>query len=133
MDDKTNKPPIARLPTTVTEWYDARKGSLTKTDNDRVEELHLKLIGNADYLRYLEAYDDSESVEGSMATDNVFAAQMIRNKAIEIGEPRISRLKIRTIIRCMNVVLRRYRFSRKERANMIGGVVVMPEKNGDED
>jgi hypothetical protein len=122
---------VAKLPTTVTEWYDARKGSINRTDNDRVEELHLKLVGIEQYQRFLDAYDDAEAVEGSMAIDNVFAAQMIRNKAIEAGDSRIASLKVRTIVRCLGVVLRRYRLSRKERANMIGGVVVPLENNGD--
>lgn len=122
---------VAKLPTTVTDWYEARKGSINRTDNDRVEEIHLKLIEDEKYRRYLDAYDDGEAVEGSMATDNVFAAQMIRNKAIEAGDSRIASLKAHTIVRCLGVVLRRFRLSRKERANMIGGVVVPTENNGE--
>jgi len=122
---------VAKLPTTVAEWDETRKGSITRTDNDRVEDLHRKLITNEQYQGYLAAYSDGEAVEGSMATDNVFAAQMIRNKAIEAGDSKIARLKAHTIVRCLNVVLKRYRLSRKERANMIGGVIVPQENNGE--
>ena len=127
-----NSPLSLKMPTTVTEWVAVRKGAPNRTDNDRVEDIHLKLVGNEKYQQYLEAYDDAESVEGTMSIDNVFAAQMIRNKAIEIGDTRIGSLKIRTIVRCLNVVLRRYRLSRKERANMIGGVIVTPNDNNND-
>jgi hypothetical protein len=118
------------LPSTQLDWANARKGTLNRTLNDHVEDIHMKLSGDEKYLGYLEAVHDSETVEGSVATDNTFAAQMIRAKAIEVGDFKVSRLKAHTIVKCLTVVLRRYGLSRKERARTIGGEIMPPEANG---
>ena len=61
-----------------------------------------------------------------MSTDNVFAAIMIRDKAKAIGSE-VGDEKIHTIVLALNVVMRRYHVSRKERANTVGGTRVPPE------
>jgi hypothetical protein len=67
-------------------------------------------------------------VEGSLAADNIMAAEMIRDKAKAAGSELASE-KLATISKALGVVQRRYGFSRKERRNMVRGEIV-PGDNG---
>ena len=78
------------------------------------------------FQTYLDAVYDEQAVEGSLAIDNVKAAELIREKATAIGN-RVSQEKLATIVKSLNVVLRRYGFSRNERRNLVGGKIVNPE------
>ena len=69
---------------------------------------------NDKFNRYLQAVYDEQAVEGSLAADNIGAAIMIREKAIELGLP-LADEKWATISKSLGVVLRRYGLSRKER------------------
>ena len=110
------------------EW--ARKIKLHLTINDAVETIHAKLLDNEDYLRLIEGVFDEHAVEGSLAADNVMAAQKIREVAKKENSP-IAREKLATISKAINIVMRRYGVSRKERRNMVGGQGVPTEQNGE--
>ena len=87
------------------------------------------LIENDEYRSYLRAVHDSQAVEGSLAADNLMAAQMIRAKAKTIDGNEVGKENLATINKALNVVLRRYHVSRKERRNLVGGEQV-PGENG---
>lgn len=117
------------LPAKIDEW--TRYIKLERTLNDYVEDVHRALWDESEeYREFLLAVDDSESVEGSLGADNTMAAQMLRNKADEMNNKEVSKRKLATIIKALNVVMRRYRADRKRRKNTVGGEYVPPESNG---
>jgi hypothetical protein len=120
-----SKPPA--LPATTADMLGQRKFEMRRTLNDHVETIHLKLYENTDYQRLLDAVYDEDAVEGSLAADNLLAAQMIRTAAVaDNADPYVAEKKLATISKALAVVLRRYGMSRKERARMIDGESVDP-------
>ena len=104
-----------------------------RTLNDLVEDIHRQLVNESEtYPAYLRATCDAHAVEGSLAADNAFASQMIREKAKEIGSTKVASEKLAVINRALGVVLRRYHASRKQRRNMLGSEEVPPERNGND-
>jgi len=130
----TNKSgaPIFRappLPEKIEEWERHLKAE--RTLNDLVEDIHRVLVNeNAKYREYLRATYDAHAVEGSLAADNVLAAMIIREKAKQIGSTDVANEKLAIINLALGVVLRRYKSSRKQRRNMVGGEEV-PNDNGE--
>jgi len=123
------RPLPAPLPATVEELEAGRVFANERTLNDYVEDAVLSLWASSKPFRdYLYAVYDEQAVEGSLAIDNAEAATLIREwaKAKEIEA--ITREKKATIVKAMNVVLRRFGKSRKERKNTVHGEVV---PNGD--
>ena len=108
-----------------------RRVPIERTLNDRVEQYHLQLCENAEYQAFLDATSDEDTVEGSQAADNLEAASMIRKAALDAGDTIVGRKKKVTIVIALNVVLRRYRISRKERRSRIGGESYPTPSNGD--
>ena len=96
--------------------------------NDQVEEVLLVLIEDEKFYNYLQAVYDEQAVEGSLAADNIGAAMMIRDKALELGYP-LAQEKWATISKALGVVLRRYGLSRKERKNTVYGEVVRSDRD----
>jgi hypothetical protein len=117
------------LPATPAEWV--RKGGFNRTLNDQVEEIHLSLLEDKDYIALLASVYDEDAVEGSCAADNIMAAHKIRDYALEKNLS-CKKVKLATISKALNVVMRRYSVSRKERRNMLGGQIVSETHNGDE-
>ena len=117
------------LPATAAEHLEHRQLKKERTLNDQVEELHLILVENPQYRAYLRAVVDPQAVEGSLSTDNVMAAMMIRDRAKKV-DSEVKDEKLATIILSLGVVLRRYGFSRKQRRNELGGKIV-PQDNED--
>lgn len=118
--------PLPRVPS---EWV--RKLQFGQTINDHVEAVHIMLLNEADneeYLKLLEAVHDEQAVEGSLSADNLMAARKIREVAERIKNP-VRKLKLATISKALNVVMRRYEVSRKERKHMVGGKVVPNDGN----
>jgi hypothetical protein len=114
----------APLPSNVADFVSQRKTGLARTLNDLVEEAHLALYEDENYLRFLNAVYDGQAVEGSLAADNFMAAQIIRNWAHKNGKGQLSREHLAPIVNALGVVLRRYRLSRKERRNMLDGKII---------
>jgi hypothetical protein len=117
------------LPADIDEWV--RHVKAERTLNDLVEDIHRTLVEDAEYRKLLRATYDAHAVEGSLSMDNAIVAQMIRKKAAEIGSTEVAEEKLAIINLALQVVLRRYKASRKQRRNMVAGEVVDTENNGD--
>lgn len=123
------KPRPDPLPTKIDEWE--RKIKSTRMLNDYVEDVHRMLWDDSkEYRDFLEAVWDSDAIEGSLAIDNVMAAEMIREKAKELDGSPVGNKKLDTIVKSLGVILRRYENSRKERRNTVQGVRVPSPENG---
>jgi hypothetical protein len=83
--------------------------------NDQVEKIHLSLIDSDEYRALLAATSKAEAVHGSLDCDDAMRAQMIRDQAIKLGYVEVAQAKLGTIHKALNVVLRRYGMSRKQR------------------
>jgi hypothetical protein len=94
--------------TKLAEWQPARRNL-----NDLVEEVHLALVDNEKYRALLSAVCDEQAVEGSLTTDTIVAARMIRERAMSMGPVELAHEKLATISKALGVVLRRYGWSRK--------------------
>jgi hypothetical protein len=128
------KPLPPALPESVSDLVQLRKSEAKRTLNDQVEEIHLALYDKHDkYTEYLYAVYDEQAVEGSLAADNFKAAEIIRDEARKRDNVEVARQKLATLVKCLNVVQRRYTgCSRKERRNMIGGQVLSEPTNHNE-
>ena len=124
MNDEVSRPKAIPLPATVEDMLAQRRTMAGRTLNDYVEDLHIKLWSSPAYQQVLAAVYDEDAVEGSLAADNLMAAQMLRKQAQQDGVAQVSNRKLATIVKALNVVLRRYHLSRKERSMTIGGQVM---------
>lgn len=108
-----------------------RKIKSNRTLNDHVEDLHKFLIdtGDEDYIALLQAVTDEEAVHGSLAIDNAFASQRIKERALETNNM-VKDKKLATISKALNIVMKRYGLSRKERRYTVGGELVASD-NGE--
>lgn len=113
------------LPATVEDML-ARKPITQQNLNDHIDTIHVRLWSTDQrYQQLLDAVYDEEALEGSLAADNVMAAMAIRNYALKDNtDMYVGKKKLATIVKSMNVVLRRYRMDRKSRAISIGGEAV---------
>jgi hypothetical protein len=115
--------PAPPLPERIEEWE--RQIKAERTLNDLVEDIHRVLVNeDKDYRAYLRAVYDAHAVEGSLAADNILAAMIIRDKAKELGSTEVAGEKLAIINLALNVVLRRYNKSRKQRRNTVHGELV---------
>lgn len=126
-----DRPIPTQLPTTIQELEKFRTFGPELTLNDHVEGVFKRLWEDESFRKLLRATGDDETVEGSMATDNVVAAQMIRNHAADHTVTEITDRKLHAIVRALKVVMNRYNMSRKLRARTLGGEIV-PGDNGEE-
>jgi hypothetical protein len=113
--------PFMPLPKTVADLMAFRKTKSARTLNDLVEAAYLKLYDNEKFNAYLNAVYDEQAVEGSTSIDNAMAALMIKELAKKDGVVELSSQKLASISKALNIVGRRYGFSRKERQNMLHG------------
>jgi len=123
-------PPV--LPAELSQWQ--RFIQTKRTINDQVEDAVRAILESDDrerYRRLMFAVHDSQTVEGSMACDNIEAARLIRDWAKEKDNSELSEEKLATIVKAHNVVLHRYHFTRKERRQMVDGEIV-PNSDGTE-
>jgi hypothetical protein len=103
------------LPSTVAAFMEQRKNPTQKNLNDHVESIHLVLYEDDEYRLFLDAVHNEQAVEGSLIADDFEAARMIRAKARDMGNGYIAALKLATIVKALQVVLRRYNATRKYR------------------
>jgi len=110
------------LPATVADML-ARKSPTLQNLNDHVDAIHVKLFSSDQkYQQLLDAVYDEEAQEGSLAADNIMAAIMIRTYAKkDDADLYVGSKKLATIVKSLNVCLRRYHMTRKERAVSVGG------------
>lgn len=120
------RPSPPPLPATNEEWNNLRHIKHERTLNDMTEDVHRALMNenHADYKKYMYAVWDEQAEEGSLAADNLEAAAIIRVKAERMGFAELARQKKTVIVKSLNVVLRRYHQTRKERRQMVAGEVV---------
>ena len=132
MSGQLDRPRAAPLPATLEEMLARRPLAANRTLNDYVDDVHKALWAAPDelqtYRNLLDAVYDEDAVEGSLAIDNSKAAEMIREYARDPAHPipYLKHKKLATIVKSLNVVLRRYKMSRKERASQVGGEQVQP-------
>jgi len=123
------KPPA--LPPTVNDLLAGRITQARKTLNDHVDDIHQRLWNDPKYQTLLDAVYDEQAVEGSQSADNFLAAQRIRDWAVKNGNTYVQQQKLASIVKALNVVLRRYGISRKQRRNMVAGEIVPDQENGE--
>jgi hypothetical protein len=113
------------LPSTREELLARKTMTSRLTLNDYVDQIHIVLWEKGTpYYKLLDAVYDEDAVEGSLAIDNSKAAEMIRAYAEENKIPEVATKKLATLVKALNVVLRRYHMTRQERAVSIGGEAV---------
>jgi hypothetical protein len=118
------------LPDNIEDW--TRHIKAERTLNDLVEDVHRILVNESpEYRALLRATYDQHAVTGSLSFDNCKACEMIQAKAKEIGSTEIVEEKLAIINLALGVVLRRYKVSRKQRRNTVGGEEVPTEHNND--
>lgn len=101
--------------------------------NDEIQSLVQGLWADQNFQLYLAAVDDTEAVTGSLALDNGKAAEIILEQADKLQNLYVKDLRLATVVRHMNVVLKRHKLDRKTRKNTVGGVVVSDnESDSDE-
>ena len=123
------KPLAPPLPDSIDDWV--RQIKAERTINDLVEDIHRVLVNDsAEYRGFLRATYDSHAVTGSLSFDNCKACELIQAKAVDLGVTDVAEEKLAVINMALGVVLRRYKASRKQRRNMIGGQEV--NDGGDE-
>jgi len=122
----TSLRPIApALPARIEDWE--RQIKAERSLNDQVEDLHRILVNESPkYREFLRAVYDVHAVTGSLSFDNCRAVDLIREKAEELGYSEVVAEKEAVINLALGVVLRRYKASRKQRRNMLGGQMVPP-------
>jgi hypothetical protein len=123
---QVDKSRIIPLPTIL-----ERKIKFGPTLNDHVERIHVALYAKSDeYRKFLSAVYDDDAVEGSLRADNLELARLIRDYAAENGmtevvkKPDGGQRTKESIVKALNVVLRRYGIAREIRRNTIGGEYV---------
>ena len=119
------------LPQKLEDYDKLRKKPRFVNLNDLVEEHHRALWDNDDYYRRLhEAVWDTDAVEGDMDIDDMKAAEMVRNAARKrdpSGE--IGKRNLATIVKCLRVIMRRYRSDRRSRRYSVGGETVTTDQD----
>ena len=119
------------LPATVSELLANRKVAPIRTLNDAIDDIVVAVWTEPNYQKLIEATYDEAAVEGSLAADNILAAQFIREYAVAHNIPKVVDQKLATISKAHGVVLRRYGATRKERRVTVHGVAVPSEMNGE--
>jgi hypothetical protein len=127
----TRRASAPALPSSVNDLLAQRKTLRTRTLNDDVDEIHLKLWDKPEYRNYFVAIWREDTREGSFIADDIMAATMIRDFAADAKLPLAANSKLAAIVRSLHVVTRRYGISRKERQSLVDGEVVAG--NGDTD
>ena len=113
------------LPATLQDLMSRRNRIAPPNLNNKVERLYLDLYPDPKFQRYLDAVYASDAQEGSLYADDLLAAQMIRQYAIDGDKDLyVAGKNLATIARALNVVQARYGISRKARAQKVGDTSV---------
>jgi hypothetical protein len=101
--------------------------------NDQVEALMPEMVKQQLFRTYINGTTDDDCVEGSMAIDNAKAAEMIRDyvRKQDVSHP-LATKKLSVLSKALNVVMKRYNYSRKQRRQMVGGQMVPDEHHNPE-
>jgi hypothetical protein len=108
------------LPATREDLIAGRKSMRTRSLNDDVEDLHLKLWNNELYRQYLIPIWREDTIEGTFGADDLMAAKLIRDSSSSDETPLARKAKLMSIVHSLHVVCKRYGISRKERQQLAG-------------
>ena len=133
MNESLQRERVMPLPASTSDLIAQRKlKQVFRSLNDQVEEFHLRLWQAEAYREYLDAVYDEDAVEGSLAADNLKAAEMIRDAATKSGNNDLGAKKLATIVKSLKIVKRRYNIDRRYRRETVGGERVRSTDNNDE-
>lgn len=120
----------ADLPALFEDWQRVLKSQ--PTVNDMVESFLPSLVKNPQFLPLVNGVYDDDTVEGTMAADQLCAAIMVRAAAShDDADHPLAKKKLATIAKALNVVLKRYGFGRNQRRETVSGEFVpVPTDNG---
>jgi len=122
MSDTDNVTSMAPpLPATVADLLAHRKSNHTKSLNDEVDDIFVRLWENPKFRDLFEAVHPSQTIEGSFVCDDNAAAIMIRQYADQHHMPTTSNTKLAAIIFSAHVVARRFGQGRSQRRTMVKG------------
>ena len=114
------RPP--QLPQSLEDLDKQRKVPRFININDLIEEIHRTLWSESDQYRlFHEAVWDPQAVEGDCDIDDYKAAEMIRDYAKEHQNADVAKCNLATVVKCMRVIMRRYKASRRERRYEVQG------------
>jgi hypothetical protein len=111
-------PPV---PQNVADLLTHLKTHRTKSLNDEVHDIFVRLWENPKFRDLFEAIHPSQTIEGSFVCDDNAAANMVREYAAEHHMPTTANTKIAAIIFSLHVVARRFEQSRSQRRNLVKG------------
>jgi len=105
--------PVRSFPKSKGEMLAARLNNTAASLNAAVEDALLANMEDPDVKAHLEAWDDAQSVTGKCMYDDFKAAERIQQ--LSEGITVITDVKTSVILRALNVVLRRFGQTRKQR------------------
>lgn len=128
------RPQPTPLPANPNDWV--RQFESEPNLNDEVERYHDRLMHDPEkkdiYVRYLNAVWDEDCVEGSCSLDNAEACRMIRELAHSEKHGFVAEKKLALLSKSLNVVMKRYKLSRKERRMTVAGERVHDNERNEE-
>lgn len=111
-----------KLPTTIAELAALRKSNRTRSLNEDVDDINMRLWEDADYRKWFEPLWPTDTIEGTFDDDWHKAAEMVREYAKNNQFPIAANAKIASIRRSLGVVHRRFSgMSRQDRQRSVGG------------
>jgi len=121
MSDNTERSLAPPLPSTVADLLAHRKSMRTKSLNDEVDDIFVRLWEDPKFRSLFDAIHPSQTVEGSFTADDHAAANMVREYAARNDMPVTTNTKIAAIVFSLRVVSRRFEQSRNQRRTMVKG------------
>lgn len=124
MTDEKSENALPALPTTSKGWLDIAKPQRQPKLLDYVQQAFLAAIDDPEYngrlVALVSAPTNKTAVEGSLGADKIKAADIVRDKGVEIGLP-IETVKLQVIANKLSVMLHRFKdASRAERRKLLG-------------
>jgi hypothetical protein len=127
----TDKHIVARPMPSLADFKQKRLLKTGRSFNDQLEDIVVELYDDKKFQDLMKGVWDEECVEGSVPADNFSAAELIRVLARKKDEESdVAKAKLATIVKALNVVMRRYGESRKERRMTVHGEIVPDINNG---
>ena len=109
------RPDAAKLPTTLVDFELRFKLKRQISLNDEVNTIIRALFEDEEFIKYQHAIYTEEAETGDLYIDDVKAAEVIQTYAVKHEFMLTGNAKLKSVIRAMNVSMRRYDSSRKQR------------------
>jgi len=120
MADDQHRRVAPPVPNSVVDLMAQRKTLRTKTLNEYVEDVFLKLWENKEFRRYFVPIWRSQTIEGSFIADELCAAMMVRD--FPEAHPLVKSANLDSLQHSLRVVANRYGLGRKERQAIVDNV-----------